>query len=142
MRMGPLGIALEQMLIAKIASSSAASVAPKAKLTPWCVSLFLGFVGVGFLIAAAFIWLLNVYGPVFATASTGILILFFGALIALGAWSLHEYKKSRIRSYKNDIFKTLSNSFAGELEDPIRENPKTAVILSVLAGFLLSRTVL
>lgn len=145
MRMGPVAVAIEQMVLQKIINSGIAGTPSKARLSPWTLAALLLFIGACFLIAGAFLWMLNNYSPEFATAVTGLLIMFFGILIALGAWCLHEYKKSRIKHYKDEVTGVLGSimsTIADELEEPIRENPKTAVALSLLAGALISKNVL
>lgn len=144
--MSLVSAALEQMLLAKIANSGITGTHKhKVGYSAWTVSALLAFVGICFLIAAAFIWLLHDYNLETATAITGLLIIFFGLLIALGAWSIHEYKMSKLNHYKNEFtgfFESLTAPLAQEFEQPIRDNPKTAIALSILMGFLLSKHVL
>lgn len=144
--MGPVAIAIEQMVLSKIANSGMIGVpSNKFRLSPWTLAALLAFIGGCFLIAGAFLWLLNNYSTDVATAGTGILIIFFGLIIALGAYCFHEFKKSRINHYKNeftDMIGSVLSSITDELEEPIKENPKMAVLLSILAGFILSKNIL
>ncbi len=78
-----------------------------------------------------------------AAALLSAAILFAASLSALGA--AHLFKKSKARNIdaaQRDAGKNIQaliDGISAELDEPVRENPKTAVALAALAGFLMAR---
>jgi hypothetical protein len=101
--------------------------------------------GLGFIIYASYLWLNAHYLPDMAAALTGALALFMAVLSALMAHAYSEYKRLRLRKIKAEATQTLQNAFDmlnAELEHPIRENPKTSVLIASLAGFMVGEKIL
>jgi len=96
-------------------------------------------IALGFFIYAAYLWLVSNYPPEIAAAAAGGLTLGVAALCALGAYGFLQYKRSRLKKLKNEIADTMQNAleFADEeLAQPVKDNPKTAVLIASLAGFI------
>lgn len=94
--------------------------------------------GLGFMIYATSLWLTAHYAPHAAAAMTGGLALLLALLSASLAYVFLEYKRSRLKKIKAEATATLQTAFEllnKELGEPIRENPKTAILIASLAGF-------
>lgn len=109
-------------------------------------SVLLAFMTLSVLFIAEYLYLVQIYTPYAAAlivAGTSLAL----TLVAWGAGKIishknnnHDARYERDRnSSQPDIAKTVSaliDSIAEELEEPIRDNPKTAVAIAGLAGFL------
>lgn len=111
-------------------------------------SAILGLLGLGFTLFAGFIYLQNFVEPEFAALIVAGIIFFFAAIIGLMGrksivgYGYVTYRRSSSPSSSSpvaDIAQTVKNLIEGvttELEEPIRDNPKTAIALASLAGYL------
>ena len=95
-----------------------------------------------FALMTEYLWLRALYAPYLAalvTAGTAVFLSLVAAWISSIAMKRGRERNALSRGPSPDIAKTLSSlidSFGDELEQPIRENPKTAVMLASLAGFM------
>lgn len=150
MAMAAFAPVLKQLMLDGIMNSPAMPRMPHITLAG---VLFLWFAGVmivmsvGFTLFAEYIYLTAIYNPATAAigvACTGLVI----AMLSAATGMLAMDKKTDKRPVQNtgpqpDIAKTLTgliDSLAEEMEDPIRENPKTAIMIASLAGFLAGDT--
>ncbi|HRC26924.1 MAG TPA: hypothetical protein PKX87_05785 [Alphaproteobacteria bacterium] len=95
--------------------------------------------GLGFMIYAAHLWVSRTYTPEMAALVTGGLLLALAALCVAGMYLLVQYTRRRVIRVKDDITQSLTEimGIAGdELAEPVRDNPKTAVLIASIAGFL------
>lgn len=91
------------------------------------------------------LWLLKIYTPEVAVLLTGALCLALSALSALAILVILQYGRSQIKQVKQDIEETISeviDSAQAEISGPVRDNPKTAVLISALAGLYAGEKVL
>lgn len=107
--------------------------------------IVLGFMSVVTLFIAEYLYLITLYSAPLAALGVActalVLMLLCGGL---GMLFMSDKRGRRARhtaptQAQPDIAKTVSaliDSIAEELEEPIRENPKTAVAIAGLAGFL------
>lgn len=106
---------------------------------------FLAVAGSGFLVAAGYDWLVAHYDLQTARMVIGALILSLGVIIATAAYSVYDKKRRQLQSYygvlKDNIHSALE-IVGEELEEPIRENPKTAVMIASLAGYIAAEKLL
>ena len=106
----------------------------------------LGVMSVVTLFVAEYLYLVTLYTAPLAALGVACTALALSLLTCAGGMLVMSSKRSRRRARhvpqaqaQPDIAKTVSaliDSIAEELEDPIRENPKTAVAIAGLAGFL------
>jgi hypothetical protein len=102
------------------------------------LSLFLGLAGLGFLIAAGYGYMQDEFGVRAATLFMAAIILGCALLSSLTAYGLFRYRQRRRRFYQRTIMQNVQafvEEVCNELEEPIRENPKTAALIAGLAGF-------
>ncbi len=111
-------------------------------------SATLALLGLGFTIFAGFLYLQNFFEAEIAALIVAGGIFFFAAIVGLfGKKSIAErgyvtYHRSSSHSNSSpvaDIAQTVKSLIEGvttELEEPIRDNPKTAIALASLAGYL------
>lgn len=106
-------------------------------------AVLLGFMTLAILLVAEYLYLAQIYMAPYAAlivAATSLAL----TLLTWGAGKMISYNKNNpsydeMPSPPPDIAKTVSaliDSIAEELEEPIRDNPKTAVAIAGLAGFL------
>ncbi|HEY0901995.1 MAG TPA: hypothetical protein VGD95_07720 [Micavibrio sp.] len=106
-------------------------------------AVLLGFMTLAILLVAEYLYLVQIYMAPYAAlivAATSLAL----TLLTWGAGKMISYNKNNpsydeMPSPPPDIAKTVSaliDSIAEELEEPIRDNPKTAVAIAGLAGFL------
>ncbi len=78
-----------------------------------------------------------------AAALLSAAVIFAASLLALAAANICKKRKARrINAAQNDTSKNvqaLVEGIAAELDGPVRENPKTAVAIAALAGFLAAK---
>lgn len=104
------------------------------------LSVFCMTLGFGFLIYGAHIWLAQTYAPDVAALATGGLSLALALVVGVGAYALRRWRRAGFTKKRGEIVKSLEDAVSS-LDDqfggPIRENPKTAVLLATIAGFVL-----
>lgn len=138
--------ALKQMLIDGIVSSPAVPrwlrFSPVGIFFLWLAAV-LTVMGVGFLLFAEYMYLAETYSSVVASlgvACTAIAVSWLSAATGMMINDRRAFKQtSHNFRQQPDITKTVTaliDSVAEELEEPIRENPKTALMIASLAGFL------
>ncbi len=110
--------------------------------------LFAGFLtvaGSGFLVTAGYDWLVTHYDLQTARLVIGALILSLGIIIAAVVYGVYDKKRRQLQNYygmlKDNIHSALE-VVGEELEEPIRENPKTAVMIASLAGYIAAEKLL
>lgn len=95
--------------------------------------------GLLFLMYGAHIWLSIHYSEDITAIITGIISLTFSAAIASVLFAVIYYHKIRARVVRKKIADKIKSSLSileDELGDPVRENPKTALIIASFLGFL------
>ncbi len=97
------------------------------------------YTGIGFLIYAAHYTFLNLYTANTAIALTGCLIIAVAFLTACIAAFLSYLKYKRLKILQSSIaeFAEMSLDMAQkELAEPVKDNPKTALLLASVAGLV------
>lgn len=97
--------------------------------------------GSGFLLYAGYLYLQARYAPDMAALIIAAAAMCISALIAFaGIHMMKRHPASHHRhAHGTDMAQTVSqliDTISEELEDPIRDNPKTALMVAGLAGFL------
>lgn len=138
--MNPLYSVAQQMLMDRFLSDKLPlSGESKLKSMMLAFSGLMALLAVGFILTAAYFWLNLNYPPPITYACMGALSLFI-ALISLSIlYIAMSYKEHRIQKVKHDIIELAENTLdtlEEEFGEPIRDNPKLAVIISSAAGFL------
>lgn len=103
------------------------------------LSIFLMVAGLVFLIYGAHIWLSIHYSKDMAAIITGIISLALSVIIASILFVVIHYHKIRIKKLHKKIEDKIQSSLLNlenELSEPIRNNPKTALIIASFLGFL------
>ena len=142
--MPDIGAIIEELLVATIINDKI--LFPVQNRTNWfwtAFSVFLGCIGIVLLIVG-FDWFLEERYPphVAALASAG--LAFVIALIAAAVAYYYRHKKismqKTIRQELGKNIQSLMGDICGEIDEPVRENPKTAVALAALAGFFIAHS--
>lgn len=138
--------AIRQMIIDGIISSPAMPrwlrVTPVGGFFLWLAAV-LTAMGLGFLLFSEYIYLKETYSSAmaaFGVACTAIVVSLLSAAVGMLVNGLYASgRDARSHGRQPDIAKTVTallDSVIEELEEPIRENPKTALMIASLAGFL------
>jgi high-affinity Fe2+/Pb2+ permease len=109
------------------------------------ISGVLAVVAIGFLMAAGYDWLLTQYDLQTARLYMGGFVFLLAALFAVVAMAIYSYRQRKIRAYYEvvkDNFQHAMTIVGEELEEPIRENPKTAMLIAGLAGYIAAEKIL
>ncbi|MGZ9097056.1 MAG: phage holin family protein [Micavibrio sp.] len=104
-------------------------------------SAVLGVLGFGFLLYAGFLQLQDYYASDIAALIVGGTALVVALLLAWIGKKVFRKQSfmSQGMTQQGDLAKTVTqllDSLGEELEEPIRDNPKTALMVASLAGFL------
>ena len=135
---------VEKLVLAAVVGEKAWM--PRTSRADWALaalSVLFAAGGTGFLVLALDRYLSGVYPPyvaaLFCTAA-----LFIAALTAAAILANRRNRvgKARLIGDSHSAIATNINTMieyaCGELEHPVRENPKTAVLVATLAGFFLA----
>ncbi|HRJ13259.1 MAG TPA: phage holin family protein [Alphaproteobacteria bacterium] len=98
-------------------------------------------VAVIFLLMALYQYLLVQYAPDMAALMTAGASFAIAIIAVLAGHTIRAYHRPKIDSTLHDLRSQLESalkSMEGDWEKPIRENPKTAVALSALVGYILA----
>ncbi|MGQ0527375.1 MAG: phage holin family protein [Alphaproteobacteria bacterium] len=101
--------------------------------------------GLGFIVFAAHLWFRTQFTPEISYALTGLIFIGFGLIGCWVTYALAQYHKRIFRKFKNDITETIESLFElldEELKEPISENPKAAVLLASLGGYVAGKKLL
>lgn len=96
-------------------------------------------IAMGFFVYASYVWMSGVYSPEAAAFFTGLFVVALAALCCLVTYWSALYRKLRMKQYKDEIVETINDVLDvvdAELGESIRENPKTAVFIASIAGFI------
>lgn len=135
------GLVLDRLL------ATAPSLASRNKTQPF----LMGFAAIATI--AAFIFLLiavdkmmaREYGADVAALITGLSSLLIALIAAGSAYALRHFRRSKLEQKAHEIKHHIENSLKaleGDWDNPIRENPKTAMALAGLVGYLIGDRVL
>lgn len=105
----------------------------------------LAVIAIGFLMMAGYDWLTTRYDLQTARLYMGGFTFLLAALAALAAAAVHSYRQRKIRAYYEivkDNFQHVLALVSDEMEEPIRENPKTAMLIAGLAGYIAAEKIL
>lgn len=141
---------IKQLMLSGIMNAPAVSRLPRINAAGvfflWLAAV-LTVMAIGFGLFATYAYLVTIYVPQ-AAALMVAGIAFAVALVSAGISMLYMNRRARrmvsqTLNPQPDIAKTVTamiDSIAEELEEPIRENPKTAIMIASLAGFLAGDT--
>lgn len=109
------------------------------------VALIFSVVGVSFLIAAGYEWLLMQHGLQTARLYTGAICITLALVAAAAAGAFYSYKRAKAETYYLVLRENVQSAIAmlgDEMEEPIRENPKTSILLASLAGYIAAEKII
>lgn len=132
---------IAEQLLMMGALSSRAAPRPQDRLyqTIYAVSGVLAVIALICLAAAFSYWLRQQYTPDVAALVAGLGMLALALLVAAVGYAVSVIRKNKIEAVtdeiKNKVLHALE-SVADEMEDPIRDHPKSSVAIATLAGYL------
>lgn len=130
----------EEVLVNRVLSNKA-PVTGRSKLGLIIIILTTLFVlaGLGFALYSATVWLNTVFSAHLAS------LIMAGALFTLALFSsalfliYSRYKQSKVKEARQDMAETIEmgiNLINKELSEPVSNNPKQAMLIASLAGFV------
>lgn len=133
---------LEPLVMAALVSGRSAWAAHRLGSAPSILvvlSACLGLVAALFLLAGGYIWLEHLYGTQLAVLIVGSAAASLSFLMLVASWTIIRIRRKRIAAYQGNIMKTVESaieSLMSEIEEPVRNNPKSAVALAAMAGYM------
>ena len=130
---------IKEVLLNSVLAGSAVRTAKKtsAGIAIYLLAGCIGFLGIVFLSIASNLYLQQDYTAPAAAAMTGSAIMVLA--IAIGLFGHFRNNKSVKRSTVDhgliSSMETTLKSFMDGIEDPVKDNPKTALLMAALAGF-------
>lgn len=147
--MADLAPMLEKLLIDRMLQAK--TPADNSRKVYWGVtalSLLCVGMGVLFLIGAAYIWFSSHYPQQEALAYTGLICMGLGFMMAGGFLSYRKYRRRPLSDHGGlsggnvmESIQIIIENIEGDLGDMIRDNPKTSVLVSVLAGLMMGEKI-
>lgn len=104
--------------------------------------IVISVIGIAFLLAGLYLYLVTIMQPFQVCLIMGAVIL--GLALAILAsrifvvWMLQRKLRNSLKAVYADI-KDILEDVSDQVEKPITENPKLALVIALLAGFLLSK---
>lgn len=133
-----LGAAIKRFATDQAAGKKSPAIFFSAENFFMVAALIFAGSGLFFVIFAGYAWLKQFYVPeVSALFVAGAAYAAAAGLVIIGNIIRH-YKRIAVANYSEDsivAIKKVVESLSKELEDPIRDNPKTALMIAGLAGF-------
>ncbi len=111
----------------------------KTGLAIFGFSAVLGVVSMVYLIIAMSYWLKTQYTPEVAALVTAGTVLSLALLVAACGYAYNVARKSKVEAVTDELkIKVIKaiEAVSEEMEDPIRNYPKSSVALATLAGYL------
>jgi hypothetical protein len=105
----------------------------------------LGVVAVIYLIFALSYWLRTQYTPDVAALATGGIALAIALLVAAIGYTYNVIRNSKIEAVTDEMKEKMLHALetvSEEMEDPVRNYPKSSIALATLAGYLVGNRVL
>lgn len=99
----------------------------------------LALVSVVYLIVALSYWLKMQYSPDVAALATAGITLSFAILVAAAGYTITVIRKTKVEAVTDELrdkVMQVISAVSEEMEDPIRDHPKSSVALATLAGYV------
>lgn len=99
----------------------------------------LALVAVVYLIVALSYWLKMQYSPDVAALATAGITLSFAILVAAAGYTITVIRKTKVAAVTDELrdkVMQVISAVSEEMEDPIRDHPKSSVALATLAGYV------
>lgn len=96
-------------------------------------------IGTAFLLYACYLFFTSTLAPHLAMASMALASFLVASIYIAVSFAVMAYKQKKLMDVKDqvvDLSETALALLEEELSEPIRDNPKTAVLLSGIAGLL------
>jgi len=130
---------IKEFVIDRIMNSRMApKISFKGIFILWFAAVW-GVLGSGFLLYAGYLFLQAHYPPNIAALIASLAAIAFSLAVALTGVRIMKRPDTRPQTHHEDIthvVNELFDSIGEELEEPIRDNPKTALMVATLAGYL------
>ncbi len=130
----------EQLLISRIMSNGfPLSGKSKTGFSLMALSGLMLAVALGFFVYAAHLWFAKTYEPEVAALFTAAIALGLSVISLISSYFVLQYRKFKMRRMKDEITSKIQSTIDvanDEFGDVIQDNPKAAVALASVAGFL------
>jgi hypothetical protein len=140
--MSGIASVIEELILATVFSEKVA--VPRKNKTDWVlIALSVLFAGAGgvFLVLSLYRYLEGVYAPPLAALASASCLFLAAALPIFVRDYLRAKRVAPVSDARHPLAENLRviiEAVCTELEEPIKENPKAAVLAAALAGFLAS----
>ncbi len=128
----------EQLLMMGALGAQAPRRQDKTQLFIYGFAGILALVAVIFMIFAMSYWLKQQFTPDVAALATAGIVLALALLVAACGYTYSVVRKNKINAVGDELkdkIMAVVNAVSEEMEDPIRDHPKSSVALATLAGY-------
>ncbi len=135
---------LQQLIIGNLAGSRPPLRIFCAGMILRVLSFILLLVGLFLVIYAEYIWLGIFLPPYLATLMTALTLITTAALIEIIGKMINKKEEAKASSHLDitGLLTDIIGSLDEDLEGSIRTNPKTAVLISTLSGFMAGKKII
>lgn len=130
----------EQMLSQSIANNKFSMTGEsKAKTVLVTFSILMAFLGIGFFVYGGYVWLSNSYDIVTVIVSMGGIFSFLSITSGILIYNIALYRRKKLQAEKETFINTAKDAFEifqQELEAPVIDNPKIAILIASISGYL------
>lgn len=118
---------------------------PRKSTMEWIfksLSIMLGGAGVFLSVLALTLFFESRYAADTAALASAAVVFFVAYLATLVSYHYRQQRVSGLNAARAEVGKSIHSLIQGicdELDEPVRENPKTAMLLASLAGYLTAR---
>lgn len=141
--MSPLLAVVEELLVATIISEKV--LLPRKSMADWALtalSIVLAVTGISLLLLSLDRFLEKIYPADVAALILAVIVFVAACLSAFFAARFRRRKISNLGAARQEMgnnIRAMIEGLCGELDAPVRDSPKTAVLLAALAGFVTAR---
>lgn len=102
-------------------------------------SSLMAFFGAGVFVYGSYIWLDNSYDIITVIFVMGGIFCLLSIIGGIALYNIELYKRKKIQKEKEyfiNMVKDVFEIFQQELEAPVNDNPKTAILIATISGYL------
>ena len=134
-------LAIAERVLTDRISNNKFSVTGESKIKTALItfSSLMAFLAIGFFVYGAYIWLSNNYDIITVMFTMGGIFSLLSITSGILVFNIAFYKRKKLQAEKENFITTAKEAFEifqQELEAPVNDNPKTAMLIASISGYL------
>ena len=130
----------EQVFTERIANNKFSMTGEsKIKTALITFSSLMAFLAIGFFVYGAYIWLSNNYDIITVMFTMGGIFSLLSIAGGILVYNIALYKRKKLQAEKESFINTAKDAFEifrHDLEAPVNDNPKAALLIASISGYL------